>query len=272
MMNISTIYLYPLRAVAVMFMVVVMMLVPPAVFAASPTAVDDGPYIISLEKDKLFTPIKTPPSVYLANDTDPDGDKLFMTDIAVISGSDNFSISSTVDSATGYVKEIEFIPKKVGDFAISYKVTDGTSSSSAKISGTITEKGEPSGGDVTPVPPLTPPADSTTGGSSTDTTTGTPPSFDKLGNPLGGGAGGAGIGSVPELIVELLNVVMLVAVPLVALAIIYAGFLFVTALGNEEKLKKAKQTLWYVFIGAVIVLGALVIANAIGGTIESIRS
>lgn len=52
--------------------------------------------------------------------------------------------------------------------------------------------------------------------------------------------------------------------------IIYSGFLFVTARGNETKLKTAKQSLLWGAIGAGIILGSWAIANAIQGTISQL--
>jgi hypothetical protein len=76
---------------------------------------------------------------------------------------------------------------------------------------------------------------------------------------------------IPTLVREILKIVITVGVPIVALAIIYSGFLFVAAQGNPEKLKKAKDTLLYVIIGAAILLGAYVIAEAIEATVAAIR-
>lgn len=89
----------------------------------------------------------------------------------------------------------------------------------------------------------------------------------KIENPLG-----SKINSIPEFIETLLNIVVTIGVPLVALAIIYTGFLFVTAQGNSEKLTTAKNALLYTLIGAGLVLGAWVLANSIAGTVEQIKS
>lgn len=88
----------------------------------------------------------------------------------------------------------------------------------------------------------------------------------KIKNPLGG------ISTIPQLIEELLNIVITVGVPIVAIAIIYTGFLFVKAQGNAEQLKTAKQALVYTLVGAGLLLGAWVLANAIVGTVEQIRT
>ena len=53
--------------------------------------------------------------------------------------------------------------------------------------------------------------------------------------------------------------------------IIYSGFLFVTAQGDPAKLTKAKESLLYAVIGSAILLGAYLISETIGGTIEELR-
>lgn len=85
-------------------------------------------------------------------------------------------------------------------------------------------------------------------------------------NPLGTD----GPQNIPAFIQKAIEVVLVVGVPLVVLAIIYSGFLFVAAQGNPEKLKKAKEALLYVIIGAFFLLGAYVIANAISTTVKVI--
>lgn len=76
--------------------------------------------------------------------------------------------------------------------------------------------------------------------------------------------------NIPDLIKALLEIVMIIAAPIVAVMIIYAGYLFATARGNETQIKKAKDTLLYVVIGALIILGAKIIAEAIQGTVNSL--
>ena len=85
-------------------------------------------------------------------------------------------------------------------------------------------------------------------------------------NPLG-----SNIKDLPTFIEAILNIVLVIGVPIVTLAIIYSGFLFVKARGNEEELTKAKKTFIATLIGAALLLGAFVIANAIKGTVDEIK-
>ncbi|MEK7147023.1 MAG: hypothetical protein AAB772_02075, partial [Patescibacteria group bacterium] len=61
--------------------------------------------------------------------------------------------------------------------------------------------------------------------------------------------------TINGFIKTLLEGVLKIGIPVVALAVIYCGFLFVSARGNSEKLTKAKDALFYTLIGAAILLG-----------------
>ncbi|MBP6908359.1 MAG: hypothetical protein KBB75_00875 [Candidatus Pacebacteria bacterium] len=87
----------------------------------------------------------------------------------------------------------------------------------------------------------------------------------KINNPLGDN-----IRDIPTFIQALLKIVILVGIPIVTLAIIYSGFMFVQAQGNVEKLGTAKKNFVYTLIGAALLLGAFVISRAIQGTVDQI--
>lgn len=76
--------------------------------------------------------------------------------------------------------------------------------------------------------------------------------------------------TIDGFIKTLLEGVLKIGLPIVALAIIYSGFLFVSARGNSESLKKAKSALLYSVIGAAILLGAWAIAQLIANTVLSL--
>ena len=88
-----------------------------------------------------------------------------------------------------------------------------------------------------------------------------------LNNPLAG----SGITSVEGLLTAILNVLLVIAVPLIVFFIIFAGFNYVTAQGNPEKVKTATRSLTYAIIGGVLILGATAFATIIGGVVESFR-
>ena len=97
------------------------------------------------------------------------------------------------------------------------------------------------------------------------------------GNPVGGGAITIDnplkddIDTLPELVSIIVGAVVQVGVPVVALGIIYSGFLFVTARGKPEEINKAKDAFLWTVIGAMIVLGAFVVVEVIQGTINQLK-
>lgn len=79
-----------------------------------------------------------------------------------------------------------------------------------------------------------------------------------------------GINSFEELLARLLEAVVRIGTIFLTVAIIWVGFLFVAARGNEEKVTRARQALLYTVIGGLILLGAQAIASVIQSTVESI--
>lgn len=84
-------------------------------------------------------------------------------------------------------------------------------------------------------------------------------------NPFKGG-----VENLPALISNILEIVVQLGAIVIVFFIIYSGFLFVTAQGNEKKLETAKLNLLYVAIGTVILLGAQVLASILGSTVKEI--
>ena len=66
-----------------------------------------------------------------------------------------------------------------------------------------------------------------------------------------------------DLMSKIAGIAAQIGLPLVVVFMIYAGFLFVSARGNEEQLKKAKTTFFWTIIGALLVVGAYAISEAI---------
>ncbi len=88
----------------------------------------------------------------------------------------------------------------------------------------------------------------------------------KIKNPLGAG----GVSTVPQFIDKILDLAIQIALPILTLAIVYCGFLFVKAQGNPEELTKAKTALLYTLIGAAIILGAKVIGSFVTDTVTDL--
>ena len=77
--------------------------------------------------------------------------------------------------------------------------------------------------------------------------------------------------TIDSLVLALLTLFYQIMLPIVALYIMYAGFLYVAARGNEDKLKKAHQALTYSLLGAAIILGAALAVRIIQGTIGGLQ-
>lgn len=86
-----------------------------------------------------------------------------------------------------------------------------------------------------------------------------------LNNPLN-----PSISSVPAFVEGALRAVVYIALPIIALFIVYAGFKYVLARGNESKITEAHQNFVYVVIGALLILGAWVLATLIGSTVTQL--
>lgn len=69
------------------------------------------------------------------------------------------------------------------------------------------------------------------------------------------------------LIDKILGVLIDIGIPVLVLFIVYAGFKFVTAQGNEAEITKAKAALLWSVIGGAVLLGAKVIAEVIRATV-----
>lgn len=78
--------------------------------------------------------------------------------------------------------------------------------------------------------------------------------------------------SITDFIAGALRVMVMVSLPVITLFIVYAGSQFILARGNQGKLTEAKTNFMYVILGALLILGAWVIATMIGGTITQLTT
>ena len=77
-------------------------------------------------------------------------------------------------------------------------------------------------------------------------------------------------GSVDNLLASLLSIVKFVAGIVLVIYFILAGFKYVTARGDEGKIKEAHNMLTWTAVGGAILLGAEVIQKLISGTINQL--
>lgn len=85
-----------------------------------------------------------------------------------------------------------------------------------------------------------------------------------LNNPLGN------VKTFDVLVGEVAKIVGQLGITVAAIFIIWSGFLYVSARGSEEKLKKAHQTFTWAIVGTAVILGAWVIATAVSTTVQSL--
>lgn len=78
----------------------------------------------------------------------------------------------------------------------------------------------------------------------------------------------SGYGTIGALFSALLNIIIVVAVPVVVLFLILAGFRYVTARGNPNGIQEANTALLYGVIGGVIIIGAVALLAIIQSTVN----
>ncbi|OHA56968.1 MAG: hypothetical protein A2114_00310 [Candidatus Vogelbacteria bacterium GWA1_51_14] len=95
------------------------------------------------------------------------------------------------------------------------------------------------------------------------------------------GGGGSGVTKIniqnpigPDTLIEfveaILGIIIQIGIPVLVVMIVYVGFKFVMAQGNDGKLAEAKTAFYWTIIGAAIVLGAFVISTVIQTTINNL--
>lgn len=74
--------------------------------------------------------------------------------------------------------------------------------------------------------------------------------------------------NIQELFQAIIDIVLVFAVPIIVFFIIYAGFMYVTAQGDPGKIQKAHMALLFALIGGLLILGARVLIEVVGGTVD----
>jgi len=85
----------------------------------------------------------------------------------------------------------------------------------------------------------------------------------KLLNPLK-------VDTLAEFLNLVLDIVILIAVPIIIFFIIWSGFMYVTAQGKPEKIADATRAFTWTVVGAVILLGAKVLLAIITNTVKAL--
>ena len=76
----------------------------------------------------------------------------------------------------------------------------------------------------------------------------------------------------PTLITQIAGAIVAIVLPISVIAIIYAGFRFVTASaqGNTGELEKAKKMLLWIIVGTAIIVGSSLLARAIINFVKTV--
>ncbi len=85
-------------------------------------------------------------------------------------------------------------------------------------------------------------------------------------NPLGS------TNDIPTLIKIIVDQAINFGYFLVVFFVLYSGFLFVKARGDEAGIEKAKKAFLWTVIGAAVLLGAQIISGVISGTVEQLKT
>lgn len=75
---------------------------------------------------------------------------------------------------------------------------------------------------------------------------------------------------IVELGQNILNFLVVFSAVVATIMFVYAGFLYLTAMGNEEKIKTAHKIFWNVGFGFALVLGAFLIVKLVKDTFGAI--
>lgn len=76
--------------------------------------------------------------------------------------------------------------------------------------------------------------------------------------------------SIEKFVEGLLKAVVVIALPIITVFMVYAGFMFIKARGKPDELKTARNNFVYVIIGATLILSAWVLATLIGSTVTQL--
>ncbi len=77
-------------------------------------------------------------------------------------------------------------------------------------------------------------------------------------------------GSIPELLAIVLQGLVQIGSIILVLMLVWVGFQFVVAQGNEEKIRGAREALMWTVIGGLVLLGAQAIATLIQATVNAL--
>lgn len=76
--------------------------------------------------------------------------------------------------------------------------------------------------------------------------------------------------TVADFVAGAMKVLVMIAIPIITLFVVYAGFKFISARGNSSSLEDAKKNFVYVILGALLIMGAWALAVLLAGTVQQL--
>lgn len=77
--------------------------------------------------------------------------------------------------------------------------------------------------------------------------------------------------TIEQFFLKIIDIVLVFAMPLIVVFIMIAGFKYVTANGNTEKIRSATTALTWAIVGGLLILGAKVLLTVISGTVAALQ-
>lgn len=74
--------------------------------------------------------------------------------------------------------------------------------------------------------------------------------------------------TIPQLLLNILNFLLQMFGIVAIIALLVSGIFYLTAFGDEDRIKTAKQGMTYSIIGIVVVLSGMIIIRTISGVLK----
>jgi type II secretory pathway component PulF len=74
--------------------------------------------------------------------------------------------------------------------------------------------------------------------------------------------------SIPELLLNILNFLLQIFGIIAIIALAISGIIYLTAYGDEDRIKLAKKSVTYSIIGTIVALSGMVVIKTISGLLK----
>ncbi|MCC7357563.1 hypothetical protein IT408_03605 [Candidatus Uhrbacteria bacterium] len=93
-----------------------------------------------------------------------------------------------------------------------------------------------------------------------------------LANQVAGDAGISSQKTLPQLIGQIINIILSLLGMVFLILVLYAGFLWMTAAGDEKGVTKAKEILRQAIIGLIVIVAGFAISNFVLGNLVNVAN